>query len=253
MDCTLPANFLFTLRNTQVSFRQEAMLKVNRCAKVITENHKVLEMVIMPTDKIVSDTENIQTNRKSKTRPKENERPKSLPVSDHQCEVGESSHALRLFTDAEIDDENISRLEKERRCFWNNLAPKISSHPKYKRWSLQARNGIIDTEWMLRKAELLKIEAEQVLKIISTKNDWNHSTTEEEKKISWHLDSMLKVDFKRNKIYREIENLHEQLKHPGIKNICPIENQIRENETTLDKSFTELKSSEFIGNDYNAC
>ncbi len=142
---------------------------------------------------------------------------------------------MRLFTNDEIENRSISRLEKERRCFWNNLAPKVSQHPQYRQWSLQACIGIVDTEWTLRKTELLKIEAEQVLKIVCTKNVRNHKTTEEEKKISQNLDCMLKLDFKRSETYKKIEDLHKQPKYTG---------EIRENDTALHKLFTELKSTQ---------
>lgn len=111
---------------------------------------------------------------------------------------------------------------------------------------MQAQRGIVDTEWTLRKTELLKIEAEQVLKTVHTEDEKNMrsmKTSEEEKKNNQKLDCLLKVDFKRKKIYETIEDLHKQLKYPGSK--CRhIEDQIKENETALDKLFTELKSAQ---------
>lgn len=242
--CTLPVNFLFTLRNTPLSSKQEATLTINRCAKVVGEHPNVLELVIMPTDKKVLTSESMEKSYQSKTQGKDDERCKTQPVLNIKFEG--NSHTLRSFTIDEIEDGSISRMEKERRSFWNNLAPKLSCHAKYKQWSVQAQRGIVDIEWTLRKTELLKIEAEQVLKTVHTQDEKNMrpmKTCEEEKKINQKLDCMLKVDFKRKKMYETIEDLHKQLKYPG--STCRhIEDQIRENETALDKLFTELKSAQ---------
>ncbi len=66
--CTLPMNFLFTSRDTPVSLRQEATLKVNRCDKIVAaENPKVFEVVIMPTDKVIPISEIKEKSNQSKT------------------------------------------------------------------------------------------------------------------------------------------------------------------------------------------
>jgi hypothetical protein len=53
----------------------------------------------------------------------------------------------------------------------------------YKDWSLQARTGIVDTEWTLKKTELLKLDAEEVLK----RSD-NNEKSGSDKKIRVNLD-----------------------------------------------------------------
>jgi len=55
------------------------------------------------------------------------------------------------------------------RSFWNNKVQEILSNPSSKKALLlgdvMAVRGAIDTAWAMRKAELLKLDATQVLKI----------------------------------------------------------------------------------------
>lgn len=237
----VPAKYLFTWRNTPVSSKQEATLKIRRCAKVIAEDPEVLEIVITLTEKVVPESTNEHRNSETKSQRKMEE-----PGHIHQSkppaqECGKEIPGLRLFTSAEIEHKNISRMEKERRSFWNSLVHEISCHSLYNKWSVQAQKGILDTEWTLRKSELLKIEAHQVMKLIKIDDAKYQKISEKEKTINQHLDHLSQVDFKRKSTYENIEYLHKQLKCRGT-NRHFIEEQITENEATLDKLFTQLKS-----------
>ncbi|CAB4017924.1 Hypothetical predicted protein [Paramuricea clavata] len=95
-------------------------------------------------------------------------------------------------------------------------AESLSNNGKkqFKGWSLQTLNGLIDTEWTLRKTELLQLDADQAIdKINSTQKANSHKTDVREKKIQQILDWLLLLDFQRKKVYKKIEDLHEQLKH----------------------------------------
>ncbi len=56
-----------------------------------------------------------------------------------------TKQGLNIYTKEEIERDDISKLERERRIFWNNLACEISNHPVYKSWNLHAVVGLIDT------------------------------------------------------------------------------------------------------------
>ena len=103
---------------------------------------------------------------------------------------------LKLFDKNEIEDPKIATIEKERRIFWNSLVNSICSQKQFKGWSLQALNGLIDTEWTLRKTELLQLDADQAIdKINSTQKANSHKTDVREKKIQQILDRLLLLDF----------------------------------------------------------
>jgi septal ring factor EnvC (AmiA/AmiB activator) len=96
----------------------------------------------------------------------------------------------------------------------------------YKDWSLQARTGIVDTEWTLKKTELLKLDAEEVLKRLDNNEN-----------------CLLQTKLRRKSTYKKIENLHKNLKSSSTDH-HNIEEQIAIEEDVLDKIFTELKSSQ---------
>ena len=71
-----------------------------------------------------------------------------------------------------------------------------------------------------------------------------NKSIEGQKRINQNLDCLFKIDFKRHETYKMIVYLQKQLKYTGTRSVPKsIEDQMRENETTLDKLFTELKST----------
>jgi hypothetical protein len=78
----------------------------------------------------------------------------------------------------------------------------------YKDWSLQARTGVVDTEWTLKKTEHLKLDAEEVLKRLD-----NNEKSGSDKKIRENLDRLLQTELRRKSTYKKIENLHKNLKN----------------------------------------
>ena len=44
---SLPKNYLFTWKDTPVSEKQEALLKVSRCATLLSDNPKVFKLVVI--------------------------------------------------------------------------------------------------------------------------------------------------------------------------------------------------------------
>ena len=176
-----------------------------------------------------------------------------VQANDVRCETVKNVNRevkpckLKTFCEEEVNDPSISRLEKEKICFWNDLSCKIDCHPVYKDWSLQARNGIVDTEWTLRKTELLKLEADVVIKRLNDKQIEKgmdrQRTSGSGKKVRENLDRLLQAEFHRKTTYKKIEDLHNNLKSFSTdrhKN----EEKIANEEDNLDRIFTELKSSQ---------
>ena len=105
-------------------------------------------------------------------------------------------------------------------------------------------NGLIDTEWTLKKTELLKVEVDQLIKKIKGKEAQCHRNdkrSEKEKKLLELLDRLLMHELKRKNAYKKIEQLHRQLKCSTADHHLK-EEQIGHKETNLDEILTEIKS-----------
>ena len=236
----LPEAYTFTWKNTPISPQQEEILKVSRCSKVVSQQPRALELSI-----------NVKCQGNSSSSERSRVTCNSVPDIS-QSESGnvfvgnenESSNlrsGLELFHENEIQDPKIPTMEKERRIFWNLLASNICSQSQFRGWSLQAVNGLIDTEWTLRKTELLKIDADQEIKNIRTQNAESEKTDKRESKIERILQKLLLLDVQRKNVYKKIEGLHAQLKHITTDRTS-FQEQIALEEDNLDKVIIELKS-----------
>lgn len=237
---SIPTSYLFIWKDTPISLLQEAILNVRKCGEVTCGVEHAMKIVIR-----------INSARKSSNSSENLAQANDIKRGENKDVNREMKPGklMKKFREEEITDPNISRLEKERRCFWNDLSSKVDSHPMYKHWNLQARNGVVDTEWTLKKTELLKIDAEVVLKRLSDKQTEKcqvrqyTSGNNKTKKILENLDRLLQAEFNRKTSYKRIEDLHKDLKSSSTdrhKN----EEKISNEEDILDTIFTELKSSQ---------
>lgn len=235
---SLPINYLFTWRDTPVSQKQENIFKVHRCANLISDHPGLFDLVISVEETRERNDSCDQLTSKYKT--DQDSSAGKVATTKHS---GKIKQGLDIFTLEEIERHDISKLEKERRMFWNNLACEISSHPVYKHWNLQAVVGLIDTEWTMRKSELLKLEANHLLKKINEKDlkdSFKHKTGEKEKKLLQILDRLSRLEHRRKTTYKLIEDLHTQLKRSTTDRHLT-EEKIEDQESELDTVFTELK------------
>ena len=161
---SLPVNYLFTWIDTPVSQKQENVFKVCRCAKLIPDRPGFFDLVIYVKETREQTDRSGQLTSKYKT----DQDPRLVANITTAEQSEKTKQGLNIYTKEEIERDNISKLERERRIFWNNLACEISN-PVYKSWNLHAVVGLIDTEWTLRKSELLKLEASYLLKKIQEK------------------------------------------------------------------------------------
>ena len=233
---TLPEKYVFTWKKAPISPQQEEIIKLSRCSEVVSQQPRILKLYIIDKNNgnCSSHVNTVTYTGQSKAESLSN----NGKVDEHTL----MRSGLKLFDKNEIEDPKIATIEKERRIFWNSLVNSICSQKQFKGWSLQALNGLIDTEWTLRKTELLQLDADQAIdKINSTQKATSHKTDVREKKIQQILDRLLLLDFQRKKVYKKIEDLHEQLKHSATAH-TKVQDQIALEEDNLDKVFTELKS-----------
>ena len=227
---------MFTWKKAPISPQQEEIIKLSRCSEVVSQQPRILKLYIIDKNNgnCSSHVNTVTYTGQSKAESLSN----SGKIDEHTI----MRSGLKLFDKNEIEDPKITTIEKERRIFWNSLVNSICSQKQFKGWSLQALNGLIDTEWTLRKTELLQLDADQAIdKINSTQNANSHKTDVRETKIQQILDRLLLLDFQRKKVYKKIEDLHEQLKHSATDH-TKVQDQIALEEDNLDKVFTELKS-----------
>ncbi len=222
-------------KDTPISLRQETILKVNEYAEGKYGKDQTLKILIavnsLNSEGKHGQSSGVSTNHEQTHSTTSNEKVNTVNMHVKLC---------KLNCDNELADPSISTLEKERRYFWNNLSAKVDSHQVYKDWSLQARTGIVDTEWTLKKTELLKLDADEVLKRLDNNKK---SKSGSDKKVRENLDRLLQTELHRKSTYKKIENLHKNLKSSSTDR-QKIKAQIAIEEDVLDKIFTELKSSQ---------
>ena len=232
-----PTRYSFIWKDTPISLRQETILKVNKYAEGKYGKDQTLKILIavnsLNSEGKHGQSSGVSTNHEQTHSTTSNEKVNTVNMHVKLCK-------LKTFCDNELADPSISTLEKERRYFWNNLSAKVDSHQVYKDWSLQARTGIVDTEWTLKKTELLKLDADEVLKRLDNNKK---SKSGSGKKVRENLDRLLQTELRRKSTYKKIENLHKNLKSSSTDH-QKIKAQIAIEEDVLDKIFTELKSSQ---------
>ena len=225
---------MFTWKKAPISPQQEEIIKLSRCSEVVSQQPRILKLYIIDKNNgnCSSHVNTVTYTGQSKAESLSN----NGKVDEHTI----MRSGLKLFDKNEIEDPKIATIEKERRIFWNSLVNSICSQKQFKGWSLQALNGLIDTEWTLRKTELLQLDADQAIdKINSTQKANSHKTDVREKKIQQILDRLLLLDFQRKKVYKKIEDLHEQLKHSATAH-TKVQDQIALEEDNLDKVLPSL-------------
>jgi hypothetical protein len=187
---TLPEKYVFTWKKAPISPQQEEIIKLSRCSEVVSQQPRILKLYIIDKNNgnCSSHVNTVTYTGQSKAESLSN----NGKVDEHTI----MRSGLKLFDKNEIEDPKIATIEKERRIFWNSLVNSICSQKQFKGWSLQALNGLIDTEWTLRKTELLQLDADQAIdKINSTQKANSHKTDVREKKIQQILDRLLLLDF----------------------------------------------------------
>lgn len=233
----IPTRYSFIWKDTPISLRQETMFTVGKYAEGKDRVDQTLKIVIAVNLK-TTESKNRQSSEESTNHSQRNSTTRSEKGKTVNPRVKASM--LKTFSENDLADPTIPRLEKERRCFWNYFSAKVDSHDVYKDWSLQARRGIVDTEWTLKKTELLKIDADAFFKRLEDNTTKN---TTQANKVGEKLDRLLQTELRRKSSYKKIEDLHENLKS-STTDRHNIKKQIASEEDILSKIFTELKASQ---------
>ena len=235
----IPTRYSFIWKDTPISLRQETMFTVGKYAERKYTVDQTLKIVIAVN---LKNKEGKRRQSQSVGVSTKHSQSKSTTTGEKGKTVYKQVKAsmLKTFSESDLADPTIPRLEKERRCFWNDLSAKVDSHDDYKDWSLQARQGIVDTEWTLKKTELLKIDADAFFKRLEDNTTKN---TTQANKVGENLDRLLHTELRRKSSYKKIEDLHENLKS-STADRHNIEKQIANEEDLLNKIFTELKASQ---------
>ena len=185
---TLPQNYVFTWKKTPISPQQEEIVKVSRCCEVVSQQPRILKLHIINKNNGSCSSNQEHDTVVSSDQPESS----SIGKVDEQTAL---RSGLKLFHKDEVENPKITTMEKERRIFWNSLVNSINSQSHFKGWSLQALNGLIDTEWTMRKTELLQLDADQAINKINTQNAKCDKTDKRERKITQILDRLLFLDF----------------------------------------------------------
>ena len=111
-----PTSYSYTWKDTPISLRQETILKVSNYAEGKHGDNQTLNITI-----VVDEVGNSKATNAAKTH------------YAAKCDKDKPSKLCKLkeFSENELTDPSISRIEKERECFWNNLSSKVDSHEVY--------------------------------------------------------------------------------------------------------------------------
>ena len=79
-------------------------------------------------------------------------------ASEHELNVAKVKH----FSDAEIQDAT-ELFAKERMRFHNGMLKKIRMDESLSDWGPQELLGVIESSWVMKKTELLKLKVKEIL------------------------------------------------------------------------------------------
>lgn len=130
---------------------------------------------------------------------------------------------LKRFTETEIVLAS-GMLEKENMRFQNSMIVKIKNDVSLESWGLNELRGVIDSSWVMRKTELLKLVVERLCEGGETEGDIYQS---QNKSMYLNLDLVQKAHFNVERKYEEISS--------------ELEND-ESNRADLEKQFDELFS-----------
>ena len=160
-------------------------------------------------------------------------------TTDSEIRTGENKHTEtsqiaetkrnypNFYSDKSIS-ETTDDLEKERKVFFNSKLDEIIRGGSLQDWGIQAIHGVIDVHWVLRKNDILKNSAKELIaRITDSKNE---ASSQEEKNLCNNLDELEKakslVDSEYARMSADLERGHKNR---------------NELEKSFDETFTKLK------------
>lgn len=126
----------------------------------------------------------------------------------------ESQSEFQLYS--AVDIESSQGVELKKHLYWNTRIQDFAEDLKTKTVTKFEVYGIIDVEWTQKKTELLKVLADQTVRILQEKNIDSTSTslsqesTSVEKEVMQALERVEKSEFLLNCTYKKIEALNKE-------------------------------------------
>lgn len=214
------SEYEFSLCGTGIRRKQEPKYQVRKCAtKSASDSSHSVELHFLHSKGLAEDKikQTLKTNG-------------SFPEND---EKGNEKANLKnpypkYFSQEEIDDSSPEGFEKERKIFFNKKLAEIVEDSSLKEWNMQEIRGVITVHWVLRKTEILKNAAKELI-VKSPKSVEN--PCQAEKNFMKNFDNLEKAQFMVDSHYKR---LSEELNTSGEENRPFLEKE-------FDKTFSELK------------
>ena len=180
-------NFDFLLFGTALKRKQEAKTLLEDCDLIKTSNFDAdLELTIKVIKEPVGPVEvreigqkpssSSQSVYKPGNTPSTNQRELSVSamVSDDQNDLQAASfptqefpirraHKLPIFSEEEISGDVTGVLTKEKMRFHNSMVKRIEKDTSLQRWATEELLGVIESSWVMKRTELLKVKVREVV------------------------------------------------------------------------------------------
>ncbi len=141
-----------------------------------------------------------------------------------------TQHTYPNFYSAKDIEETTETLEKERKIFSNSKLHQIIEEGSLHDWGIQAIQGVIDVDWVLRKNDLLKNCVKELINTTRSTHLEKDTTPQEEVNLLKNLDELEKAKFSVDAEYARI----------STKLVSENKNR-KELEKSFDETFTKLK------------
>lgn len=159
--------FTFLFKKVAIGKKQESRLTVRQCSQIDLVKSKTVYNLTFSKQKEECSTKPMKQNSQTAntTVVTVEEKPES-PPSNETCSNNSSVHKPRsinidLYTDADIESKTCW-LEKEKMIFWNSKVKELQCSNETLHFKKQELIGVLETSWVFKKAELLKIRISEL-------------------------------------------------------------------------------------------
>ena len=159
---------------------------------------------------------------------------------------------IKYFTDEELDKVEAS--EKLYREFWNRTVVKLTRDKRFSSWTRSQIKGIIDTDWTLKRVQLMKLEIKslnstiEALKSVHGEAAYSFSdlknTYKNEERMVAAADAVKTSNTKINNLMEEVNKCNVAPKKTEMrKQIKKLQDQMKHDYSELKKAQDALKKN----------